>query len=135
MEAHVERAFFCHFSNYHLRSFLWVLEISKVPYTITKCLLEGKNIISTFRSTSFYRTRKSCPFLPCNVAQKKRAGNSNSVKNCVLENCSNIFSPLKYDQHNKNDSTNAKNFHCLKFLGCFILVESVSSGQLLINKT
>ena len=42
----------------------------------------------------FYGIRKSRPFHSCYVAAEKRAGFSNSVKNHVLEICSDIFFPL-----------------------------------------
>ena len=60
--------------------------------------VRGKNklkyIKTILKATIFYGVWKSRPFLPCYVTTKKRAGNSNSIKNRVLESCSNIFFTL-----------------------------------------
>ena len=54
--------------------------------------IRGRKILEQLSRTRFLRDLKFPPLLHCDVAGKKRSGFSNSVKNNVLESCSNIFS-------------------------------------------
>ena len=60
--------------------------------------LEGKIYQNNFQEHDFLRDLKIPPCLTCYLLRSsgKRVGNSNSVKNRVLESCSNIFFPLEH---------------------------------------
>ena len=55
--------------------------------------LEGKQYSNNFQEYDCLRYLK-VPFLPCYVTPEKGAGNSNRVRNHVLESLSNIFFTL-----------------------------------------
>ena len=57
-------------------------------------MLEGKKYYNKFQEHDFLRDWNFAHFFPCYIAPKKRARNSNSVRNRVLEKCSNIFFTL-----------------------------------------
>ena len=50
-----------------------------------------------FQEHDFLRDLNFVHFFPCYVAPKKRARNSNSVRNRVLESCSDIFFTLIFE--------------------------------------